>query len=454
MNRKDGKKVTFYACGPTAYEYSHLGHCRRFVFADLINRYLANLGFHVQFYMNFTDLDDNTIKGAEEAGKDLHEFTASYIEAYKKDIEMLGVKEAAGYPLASEHVEEMISIAHELIHKGFAYERHGSIYFDISKFTPYGQLSRVDLSKIQVGKTVDLDDYDKESPHDFTLLKRSTLGELKKGIFFKTDFGNVRPGWHIECSAMTTRYLGQTMDLHTASRDLIFPHHENENAIAQAMTGKPLARFWVHSEVVLVDGKKMSRHLNNVVTFREVLAKGYSPREVRFYLLSTHYRKVINFSEKGLQSARKNLKRLDEFIHKLLCLPPAEPHPEVAAFLTEVEERFFAAMDNDLNVSRALAAIFDFVKKVNPVLIAGQLDRDQKAYILEAFARMNEILNVFRLQECPLAPEIDRLIREREEARRNKDYERADVVRDELARKGIRVIDTAKGSFWKQNRDK
>ena len=253
---------------------------------------------------------------------------------------------------------------------------------------------------------------------------------------------------------MTTRYLGQTMDLHTASRDLIFPHHENENAIAQAMTGKPLARFWVHSEVVLVDGKKMSRHLNNVVTFREVLAKGFSPREVRFYLLSTHYRKVINFSEKGLQSARKNLKRLDEFIHKLLCLPPAEPHPEVAAFLTEVEERFFAAMDNDLNVSRALAAIFDFVKKVNPVLIAGQLDRDQKAYILEAFARMNEILNVFRLQECPLAPEIDRLIREREEARRNKDYERADVVRDELARKGIRVIDTAKGSFWKQNRDK
>lgn len=449
-----GKTVTFYACGPTAYEYSHLGHCRRFVFADLVNRYLTSLGYNVQFYMNFTDLDDNTIKGAEEAGQSLAEFTSSYIDAYKNDIEMLGVREAAGYPLASEHVEEMISIAHELIHKGFAYERHGSIYFDVSKFAPYGRLSRIDLGKMQIGKTVDLDDYDKESPHDFTLLKRSTLGELKKGIFFKTDFGNVRPGWHIECSAMTMRHLGQTMDLHTASRDLIFPHHENENAIAEAMTGKPLARFWVHSELVLVDGKKMSPALNNVVTFRDVMGRGFSPRELRFYLLASHYRKVINFSEKGLQTARKNLKRLDEFTHKLLCLPPDQPHPEVAAYLSELEERFFAAMDDDLNVSRALAAIFDFIKKVNPVLIAGQLDRDQKSYILEAFARMNEVLNVFRLQECPLAPEIDRLIKEREEARRNKDWERADVVRDELARKGIRVIDTAKGPVWKQNREK
>jgi len=412
------------------------------------------LGYSVKFIMNFTDIDDNTIKGAEEAGMGLAEFTAGYIEAFKKDLEMLGVKEAAGYPLASEHVENMIGIAHELIHKGYAYERHGSIYFDVSKFASYGKLSRVDLSKIQVGKTVDLDNYEKESPHDFTLLKRSTLGELKKGIFYKTDFGNVLPGWHIECTAMTMQHLGQTMDLHTASSDLIFPHHENENAIAQAMTGKPLARFWVHSALVLVDGKKMSRQSDNLVTFRDVLAKGYSPREVRFYLLSTHYRKAISFSEKGLQAARKNLKRLDEFTHKLLCLPPDQPHPEVASYLTEMEERFFAAMDDDLNVSRALAAFFDFIKKVNPILIAGQLDRDQKGYILEAFRRMNAVLQVFRLEECPLAPEIDRLIKEREEARRNKDWQKADVVRDELAKKGIQVIDTAKGPVWKEKREK
>jgi cysteinyl-tRNA synthetase len=450
----NGKKVTFYACGPTAYEYSHLGHCRRFVFADLVNRYLGTLGYAVRFFMNFTDLDDNTIKGADEAGLGLAEFTSTYIEAFKKDLEMLSVKEAAGYPLASEHVDGMINIAHQLIHKGYAYERHGSIYFDVSKFSSYGKLSLIDLGKIQVGKTVDLDEYDKESPHDFTLLKRSTLSELKKGIFFKTDFGNVRPGWHIECSAMTLHHLGQTMDLHTASRDLIFPHHENENAIAQAMTGKPLARFWIHSELVLVDGKKMSRPLDNVVTFRDVLASGYTPREVRFYLLSTHYRKAINFSEKGLQAARKNLRRLDEFTHKLLCLPPDQPHPEVASYLTEMEERFYAAMDDDLNVSRALAAIFDFVKKVNPILIAGQLDRDQKEYILETFSRVNGVLNVFRLEECPLAPEIDRLIREREEARRKKDWQKADVVREELAKKGIRVIDTAKGPVWKENRER
>lgn len=444
-----GNRVTFYACGPTAHELANLGHCRRFVFADLVNRYLASQGFDVQFFMNFTDLDDNTIRGAEEAGKPLAEFTEGYIAEYKRDMEMLGIREAAGYPLATEHIGAMIDIAHQLIHKGFAYERHGSIYFDISKFSNYGKLSRVDLSKIQIGKTVDLDNYDKESPYDFTLLKRSTLNELKRGIFFPTDFGNVRPGWHIECAAMTLHFMGQTMDIHTSSCDLVFPHHENENAIAEALTGKPLANFWLHSELVLVDGKKMSGPQNTVITFRDLLAKGYSPREIRFYLVLTHYRKVISFSFRGLDNARKNLERLDEFTRKLLCLPPDMPHPEVAIYLTEMEERFEAAMNNDLNISRAMAALFDFMKKVNPILAAGQLDRDQKGYILESFKRIDSVLRILRLEECPLAPEIDKLIREREEARRNKDWERADGVRDELARKGIKIADTAKGTVWR-----
>ncbi len=444
------KKVTFYACGPTAHEETNLAHCRRFIVADLINRCLSAKGYNVQFYMNFTDLDDNTIRGAEQSGKSLEEFTGAYIKQFRKDMDALGVRKATGYPLASEHVEAMVDIAHKLMHKGYAYEKHGSIYFDISKFPKYGKLSGVDLGKIQVGKTVDLDDYEKESPVDFTLLKRSTLGELKRGLFFQTEWGNIRPGWHIECAAMTLKYLGETMDIHTSGRDLIFPHHENENAIAEALTGKPLANYWLHSELLLVDSKKMSRENNNVITLKDVLAKGYTAREIRYFLMRTHYRKPINFSFKNLDAARKNLKRLDEFVGKLLCLPPGLPHPKVAAYLSDMETRFTAAMEDDLNISRAMATVFDFIKKTNPILVDGQLDRDQKQYIMDALGKINGVFNVMKLEECPLAPEIDKLIKEREEARKKKDWKRADVVRDELAKHGIKIIDTAKGPVWKE----
>ncbi|OGR01459.1 MAG: cysteine--tRNA ligase [Deltaproteobacteria bacterium RIFOXYD12_FULL_50_9] len=443
-------KVTFYACGPTAHEYANLAHCRRFLLADILYRVLENKGYAVQYCMNFTDLDDNTIQGAELSNQSIGEFTSGFISEFEKDIELLGVKKATQYPRASQHVDTMIQIAAQLVKKGYAYEKHGSIYFDISKFLQYGALSGVDISKIQSGRTVDLDNYEKDSPVDFTLLKRSTLGELKKGIFYATEWGNVRPGWHIECAAMSLHYLGETVDIHTSGRDLIFPHHENEIAIAEALTGKPLANYWIHSELVLVDGKKMSRDLNNIVTCRSVVEKGYSPREVRFYLLHTHYRKPINFSFRRLDSARKSLKRLDEFVRKLLCLPPGLPHPKVASYLSDMETRFFAAMDDDLNVSKALASVFDFVKKTNPILSDSQLDRDQKQYIREALQRIDKVLNIFKLEECPITPEINKLIREREEARRAKDWERADNARDELTRQGINVIDTATGPVWKE----
>ena len=448
------KQVSFYACGPTAYEIANLAHCRRFVFADLVHRILLSKGFNVKFFMNFTDLDDNTIQGAEKSKQPLAEYTTSYIQEFLHDIEALGVKKATKYPRASEHVDKMIDITQQLVQKGYAYEKHGSIYFDISKFSRYGRLSKVDLSKIKVGRTVDLDNYEKDSPVDFTLLKRSTLSELKNGIFFQTEWGNVRPGWHIECAAMTLHFLGETMDIHTSGCDLIFPHHENENAIAEALTGKPLANYWIHNEMVLVDGKKMSRESNNILTLRDLVAKGYSPREVRFLLMTTQYRKAINFSYKRLDAAKKNLQRLDDFTRKLICLPPGLPHPQVAAYLSDMEDKFFSAMDDDLNISRALAALFDFIKKTNVVLDAGQLDRDQKKYILETFEKMNFLLNVMKLEECPLAPEIDKLIREREEARKKKDWERADDVRNELAKHGITITDTAKGTVWKQETKK
>ncbi|MFW2368334.1 MAG: cysteine synthase, partial [Desulforhopalus sp.] len=336
--QKEGQ-VTFYSCGPTAYELTNLSLCRRFVVSDLITRTLESKGMQVDAYMNFTDIDDNTINGADKAGKPLKEFTEEYIEGFMADMDLLGVRRAKGYPKASENVGSMIEIAHELLHKGYAYEKHGSIYFDISKFKNYGRLSGIDLGKIQLGKTVDLDDYEKDNPRDFTLLKRSTLGELKQGIFFETDWGNVRPSWHVECSAMATRNLGATMDIHTSSRNLIFPHHENEIAIAEALTGKPLANYWLHSELVLVNGKKISEESDNNVTFKELLDRGYTGREVRFMLLSVHYRKPLNFSYKRLDNVRTALRRLDEFTCKLHCLPLGIPHPEVTAFVSAMEEQ-------------------------------------------------------------------------------------------------------------------
>jgi len=444
------KSVTCYACGPTAYQSPNISHCRRFVVADLIVRYLESKGYEVQSYMNFTDLDDNTIAGSVKAGIPLQDFTKRYIDEFLMAAETLGIKKATGYPKASEHVGDMIEITHELIHKGYAYEKHGSIYFDISKFKPYGRLSGVDLSKIKTGKTVDLDNYEKDNPRDFTLLKRSTLEELKKGVFYETDWGNVRPGWHIECSAMSTRYLGQTIDIHTASQDLTFPHHENEIAIAEAVTGKPLANYWLHSGILLKDGKKMSDEAGNVVTLQEVLERGYTGRELRFMLLAVHYRKSLHFSFRRLESMRVALTRIDEFTRKLLCLPPDLPHPDVAIYVADLEHNFYTAMDDDLNISGAIGALFDFIKKINPVLQTGSLEREQKNKILETLRSINKPLGILRLEQCPLAPEIDQLMRQRERARQIKDWTAADVVRDELLKMGISVRDTASGPVWEK----
>ena len=446
-------RVTLYACGPTAFTSPNLAHCRRFIVADLISRALRFCGYTVASYMNFTDLDDNTIAGAIAANEDLRDFTGRYIAEFKQAAETLGVEPAAGHPLASEHVADMIEIAHTLIHKGYAYEKLGSIYFDISKFKKYGQLSGIDLRKIKLGQTVDLDNYEKENPRDFTLLKRSTLAELKTGLFYETDWGNARPGWHIECSAMATRYLGETIDIHTASQDLMFPHHENEIAIAEALTGKPLANYWLHSGQLLRDGRKMAGDTGNVVTLQEVLHRGYTGREVRFMLLGVYYRKPLPFSFRRLNAARTALRRIDEFTRKLLCLPAGLPHPDIAAYVSELEKVFTDAIHDDLNISGAIGALFHFVKHVNPIVQDGQLDKEQKNDVLEALRQVNTVLGVLRLEQCPLTPEIDRLIRLRERARQLKDWTAADSAREELLRKGVTIHDTASGPVWERSDD-
>ncbi|NLB07064.1 MAG: cysteine--tRNA ligase [Desulfobulbaceae bacterium] len=446
-------RVTLYACGPTAFTSPNLAHCRRFIVADLIGRALRFCGYTVASYMNFTDLDDNTIAGAIAANEDLRDFTGRYIAEFKQAAETLGVAPAAGHPLASEHVADMIEIAHTLIHKGYAYEKLGSIYFDISKFKKYGQLSGIDLRKIKLGQTVDLDNYEKENPRDFTLLKRSTLAELKTGLFYETDWGNARPGWHIECSAMATRYLGETIDIHTASQDLMFPHHENEIAIAEALTGKPLANYWLHSGQLLRDGRKMAGDTGNVVTLQEVLDRGYTGREVRFMLLGVYYRKPLPFSFRRLNAARTALRRIDEFTRKLLCLPAGLPHPDIAAYVSELEKVFTGAIHDDLNISGAIGALFHFIKHVNPIVQDGQLDKDQKNDVLEALRQVNTVLGVLRLEQCPLPPEIDRLIRLRERARQLKDWTAADSAREELLRQGVTIHDTASGPVWERSDD-
>ncbi len=364
-------EVGMYSCGPTAYRYIHLDYCRRTVFADLIRRYLEYKGFKVNHVMNITDIDDKTIAGSEREGMDLKSFTRKYTEEFLKDVDTLRVKRADRYPLAADHVEEMVDIASHLQDKGYAYEKFRSLYFDLSRFKEYGYLSRVDLKKIKVGKTVDLDEYEKDNPRDFTLFKRSTLAELKRGIFYKTPWGNVRPGWHIECSAMSMKYLGEQFDIHTSGSELIFPHHENEIAISQALTGKKPARYWMHSEPVMTEGDGEQKAAGPTTTLRDLLERGYTGREVRYWLIGTHYRKPVRFSEESLEMARNSLRRVDEFVNAVFFVGSGPGSREATQFLYDVKQRFSDSMDDDLNVSGALAAIFEFIRKVNPLIRRG-----------------------------------------------------------------------------------
>jgi cysteinyl-tRNA synthetase len=448
-------QVGIYSCGPTVHELPHLGNCRRFVVADLLKRYLEYKGFQVRHVMNITDLDDKTIQGAEQAGEGLSEFTSRYTEEFLADVDTLGVKRATVYPRASEHVEEMIAATRELARRGYAYEKCSSVYFNISKFRGYGKLSRIDLGKIMVGSTCDLDDYEKENPTDFTLLKRSTLAELKRGIFYKTEWGNVRPGWHIECACMARKHLGETFDIHTSGIDLVFPHHENEIAIAEALSGKRFANYWFHSGLVYVEGKKMSRSTGNYVSLRDLLAKGYTGREVRYFFLATHYRSPLNFSLKGLFAAREGLRRLDEFCRRLFGVAPADDDvaglEAVSAACTKAEEGFTAAMDDDFNVSVALGALFGLVRELNPMLVGSeQLGGQALALVRGLLERLNGILNVLDLVEVSLTAEMATLIEQREQARAAHNWVEADRIREQLQGLGIGLIDTVRGTIWRR----
>lgn len=435
-------KASMYSCGPTVNDLIHLGPCRRFVVADLLRRYLEFKGLDVLHIMNITDLHDRTIHGAELAQQPLAEFTDHYSKEFLKDIDTLKIKRASHYPKASEHVEDMIALTRTLLKNGFAYEKFHSLYFDISRFKDYGHLSRVDLKQIQVGKTVDLDEYEKDNPRDFTLFKRSNLAELKKGIFLATEWGNVRPGWHIECSAMALKYLGVTFDIHTSGVDLIFPHHENEIAISEAATGKKFVNYWLHSELVLVDGKKMSRIGGNATSLRDLLDQGVTGREVRYWLISTHYRKPLVFSLKALEASRKTLKRLDEFIQKLYTGPvDSSDSAEVGDALFLFKTQFKEALDDDLNISQALSALFKLVRTINPILAEKKLSAEEFKEIDRVLRRVDSILQIFDFPEQELPSEVQTLLTRRQEARLRKEFIEADRLRDQICARGYRLID-------------
>lgn len=438
-------KVSMYACGPTAHARMHVGEGRRFVFADLLARYLTYRGYVVKQVMNITDLDDKTIAGSEQAGMSLEAFTDMHIQSFYEDLRTLGVQAANHYPRASEHAADMVDLAERLVKKGYAYEKLRSIYFDISRFKEYGRLSGIDLDKIRLGATVDLDDYEKDNPRDFTLLKRTRLSELKRGIFTRTGWGNMRPSWHLQCAAMSMHYLGESYDIHCAGRELVFPHHENEIAIAGALTGKSLAKYWVHCDRVLVDGKKVDEK-GDALTIQSLLEMGFSGRVIRYWLVSVNYRKPVLYSVERLKRVQKTLERLDTCVRALKGVRRGKPYGELDQLCYDIKNGFSTAMDDDLNISAALAALFIAVKRINSLISGGAIDPTGAERILEALARVDTVMNIFDFEDESQQPAVQQLMMQRDRARRDKNWPLADRLRDRLLAMGVAPRDDRVGS--------
>ena len=433
-------KASVYTCGPTAHAPVQMGELRRFVFADLLCRYLTYRGYDVTHIMNITDLDDKTIQGSDKAQMELSDFTDGHVRMFKKDLDRLGIKAADRYPRASENVDDMVKLAENLAKKGFAYEKLRSLYFDISRFDAYGKLSGIDINKIKLGATVDLDEYEKDNPRDFTLFKRTRLSELKRGIYTKTVWGNVRPSWHLQGAAIAMKHLGDEFDIHASSSDLVFPHHENVNALIAAVTGRPPVKYWIDCEQVLVDGRKIDEK-DPGMSLQEILDLGYSAEEIRYWLMTSHYRKPITFSESRLVDAKHSLSRINNCIHKLQNLSNGRPYPDLNQLLYDLRQGFIQGMDDDLNISAGMAAIYKIVKKINILIADEDIDPDGARQIRSTLQSIDSVLNVLDFDETETAPEIRRLIEERQKARAEKNWPEADRLRQILLKKGVQLQD-------------
>lgn len=445
-------EVRMYNCGPTVYNYFHIGNLRAFMVFDVLRRYLRYRGFKVTYVQNFTDIDDKIINRARELGISAAEVAQRYIDAYREDAAALGVEPADIHPRATEHIADIIALIDKLIAKGHAYVVDGDVYFDVATWPRYGELSGQTVEGLAAGARIDVDDR-KRNPGDFALWKAQKPGEPA----WDSPWGPGRPGWHIECSAMAMRYLGETIDIHSGGADLLFPHHENEKAQSEAATGVPFARYWLHNAFLNIEGEKMSKSLGNIVVPHELL-KTYRPEVVRFFMLSAHYRSPLDFRGEHLAAAKAAVERLyngiEDLRHTLGVAPRRELTPaerEQIASLGEFRARFIAAMDNDLNTADALAVLFELVRDANTRVTAATAAAVAEAY-LDLFRELNQTLGVLSgaLAEEALDAEIEALIARRQEARRAKNWAEADRIRDELAARGIVLEDTPHGVRWKR----
>ncbi len=457
-------EVKMYTCGPTVYDYAHIGNYRTFVFQDILRRFLKLRGFKLDHVMNLTDVDDRIIAKAAAAGVSIRDYTEKYVQAFFEDCKTLNIESPEHWIRATEHIDEMTKLIQELQEKGYTYSSDGSIYYRIAKFPEYGKLSKIDLSGIQAGARVDNDQYEKESARDFALWKAPKKGEH----FWETAIGAGRPGWHIECSAMAMKYLGETLDIHTGGIDLAFPHHENEIAQSEAATGQPFSRYWVHAEHLLVEGEKMSKSLGNFFTLRDLIAKGYKPSALRFALASVPYRKQLNFTFDGLQQATNSVERLRNFADRL----KSEKFPEstggrgagMAERIATAAKEFDEGLSDDLNTARGLAAVFDLVREANIAMDKAEFRQGDVAGVQEFLAAFDKIFAVMQDDDGakmkalgyggeggPSDSEIEKLVAERQAARLRKDFAESDRIRKELAGRGILVEDSKDGSVrWKR----
>ena len=433
-----------YTCGPTVYNFAHIGNFRAYVFEDLLRRWLKFKGLRVTQVMNLTDVDDKTIRDSQAAGKRLAEFTETYKKAFFDDIRALNIEPAEHYPAATDHIPEMIAIIQKLMDKHYAYKSDdGSVYFSIARWPAYGKLAHLDREGMRSGVRIANDEYDKENVADFALWK---AWDAKDGdVAWESPWGRGRPGWHIECSAMSQKYLGPSFDLHTGGVDNIFPHHEDEIAQSEAANGQPFATYWMHCAHLMVDGQKMSKSRGNFYTLRDVLGRGYTGREVRYELLATHYRAPLNFTFGSLDAARTALRRVDEFTARLADAAAGAPPGALPGWAQAAAERFEATMDEDLNVSAALAALFDCIREGNAVMDAQLMAAADAAAVQALFRRWDGALGVLAKPAEALPAAVQALLDRRQAARAAKEWKQSDALRDEIAALGWTVKDTPKG---------
>ncbi|MCJ7718677.1 cysteine--tRNA ligase [Candidatus Bathyarchaeota archaeon] len=444
-------KVKMYTCGPTVYDFAHIGNFRAFIFEDVLRRWLKYRGFRVTQVMNLTDVDDRTIAASKKANIPLSEHTQQYVEAFFEDLQTLNIEKAEHYPRATEHVPEMVALIKKLVQKGYAYKgEDGSIYYDISKFKDYGKLSKFKVEKLKAGARVKVDEYEKAEARDFALWKAWT--EEDGDVFWETDIGKGRPGWHIECSAMSMKYLGETLDIHTGGVDNMFPHHENEIAQSEAATGKKFVNYWLHNEHLLVEGKRMGKRFGNYYTVRDLVGKlGHNPLAVRYLLMSTHYRQQFNFTFDGLEATKNAIDRLTNFMYRLKDANGKGCEKEINQLITRVQKEFGDAMDDDLNIGVAIAALFEFVREVNNLVDGNLLSNEEAQQVYELMSEFDTVLAVLGdlSKEENLPEEAQELIQRREEARKARDWKTADQLRIQLKAIGVIIEDTPQGLRWR-----